>query len=157
MSDTDALRRMVREVLQEVLPRGAAGATTGDPTGDPMEAPDVRRVQVRDDRDLADLVTQVLNLAEDPGTAADLRAGRIRFRLDGDQPRTAATVPAPIDVERGAVTERLVARAAREHRPLRLGPRAVVTPLARDRARALGVALDRTASPSSSEQRGETR
>jgi hypothetical protein len=114
-------------------------------------------VQVRDDRDLADLVTQVLNLAEDPGTAADLRAGRIRFRLDGDQPRTAATVPAPIDVERGAVTERLVARAAREHRPLRLGPRAVVTPLARDRARALGVALDRTASPSSSEQRGETR
>lgn len=144
MSDRDALRRMVREVLQEVLPR------------DGGEGPDVRRVQVRDDRDLAALVTQVLNLAEDPAGLADLRAGRIRFSLSPDRPGPAAAASSPIDVERGAVTERLVQRAAREHRPLRIGPRAVVTPLARDRARALGVALDRT-TPPPSEQGRETR
>jgi hypothetical protein len=128
----EALRRMVREVLQEVMPREAG--ERGD---------DVRRVHVRDDHDLADLVTQVLNLAQDPDRAADLRTGRIRFRLAGDSGTGAPSGPAPIDVERGAVTERVIQRAAREQRPLRIGPRAVVTPLARDRARALGVDIER--------------
>jgi hypothetical protein len=109
-------------------------------------------VQVGDDGDLADLVTQVLNLAEHPDRVADLRAGRIRFVLADAGGTAAPTGPGPIDVDRGAVTERLIQRAAREQRPLRLGPRAVVTPLARDRARALGVALDR--STSSTEGRG---
>jgi hypothetical protein len=154
MSDADSLRRMVREVLREVLPHEISPDTARDI--DTGGSPDVRRVQVRHDRDLADLVTQLLNLAEDPARLADLRAGRIRFSLAGDEPRSDATASAPIDVERGPVTERVVQRAAREHRPLRIGPRAVVTPLARDRARALGVTLDRTASPSS-EQGRETR
>ena len=140
MSDaetTAALRRMVREVLAEVLPRDAARparSTTGD---------DERRVHVRDDRELADLVTQVLNLAEDPDRAADLRAGRIRFRLADESGTGAPPGPQPIDVDRGAVTERLIQRAAREQRPLRIGPRAVVTPLARDRARSRGVDIQR--------------
>ena len=151
---TEALRQMVREVLQEVLPRGASDVeTSATPPGD-----DVRRVRVRDDHDLADLVTQVLNLAEDPDRAADLRAGRIRFRLAGDGGTGAPTGPAPIDVERGAVTERIIQRAAREQRTLRIGARAVVTPLARDRARALGVVIERTdRTTPSSEQGRETR
>ena len=155
---TDALRRMVREVLREVLPRDAAPATPPSPPSSPSTSPtaasgpDVRRVRVRDDRDLADVVTQVLRLAEEPDGVADLRAGRIRFTLVTDD-TPAASAPGPIEVERGAVTERLIQRAAREQRPLRLGPRAVVTPLARDRARALGVALER----SSTDNRRETR
>jgi hypothetical protein len=132
---TAALRRMVREVLQEVLPR--------EPDPPAVAGDDVRRVRVRDDRDLADLVTQVLNLAEHPDRAADLRAGRIRFRLADESGTGAPSGPTPIDVERGAVTERLIQQAAREQRSLRIGPRAVVTPLARDRARALGVTIDR--------------
>ena len=138
MTDADttaALRRMVREVLQEVLPR--------EPDPRAVSGDDVRRVRVRDDRDLADLVTQVLNLAEHPDRAADLRAGRIRFRLADESGTGAPSGPTPIDVERGAVTERLIQQAAREQRSLRIGPRAVVTPLARDRARALGVTIDR--------------
>jgi hypothetical protein len=151
---TEALRRMVREVLQEVLPHEAASqAAVPAPSGD-----DVRRVRVRDDHDLAALVTQVLNLAEDPARTADLRSGRLRFTLATDDTSAAAAAVTPIDVDRGAVTERLIQRAAREQRPLRLGPRAVVTPLARDRARALGVVLDRstTFDPSSAHGR-ETR
>ena len=142
MTDPDstaALRRMVREVLAEVLPRESR-----DPAPWPGPAGDgVRRVHVRDDRDLADLVTQVLNLAEDPDRAADLRAGRIRFTLAGDSGTGAPAGPAPLHVDRGAVTERLIQQAAREQRTLRIGPRAVVTPLARDRARALGVDIER--------------
>jgi hypothetical protein len=42
-------------------------------------------------------------------------------------------------VEKGAVTERMVAAAAKAGAALVLGPRAVLTPLARDKARALGV------------------
>ena len=157
MTDADttaALRQMVREVLQEVLPRGASDV--GNATAPPGD--DVRRVRVGDDHDLADLVTQVLNLAEDPDRAADLRAGRIRFRLAGDAGTGAPVGPGPIDVERGAVTERIIHRAAREQRSLRIGPRAVVTPLARDRARALGVVIERTdrTTPSSVQGR-ETR
>jgi hypothetical protein len=103
----------------------------------------VRAVRVRDDRDLADLVTQVVNLAEDPARVADLRAGRIRFTLAADHSSEEPAEAGPIEVSRGAVTERLVQRAAREQRPLRIGPGAVITPLARDRARALGVRIDR--------------
>lgn len=136
---SEALRRMVREVLREVLP--AQAGTDGGRAG---SGDDVRRVRVRDDHDLSDLVTQILNLAEDPDRAADLRSGRIRFRLAGESGTGAPAGPAPLEVERGAVTERVIAQAAREQRPLHIGPRAVVTPLARDRARALGVQIHRT-------------
>jgi hypothetical protein len=148
MTDNEALRRMVREVLREVLPREDLDA--GPAHDVPRDKDDVRRVLVRDDHDLADLVTQVLNLAEDPTAVADLRAGRLRFVLADDDRAPDAAPDEPLDVERGAVTERLVQRAAREQRSLRVGPGAVITPLARDRARALGVTIHRTA-------RGETR
>jgi hypothetical protein len=155
MSRTDAhesLRRVVREVLHEVLPRD-----TGTPAATPHgPGADVRRVRVRDDRDLADVVTQVVRLAEDPAGLADLRSGRVRFTLVGDEAPADRTGPAHLDVERGAVTERLVQRAAREQRSLRIGPRAVLTPLARDRARALGVSIERTSDTSSNQGR-ETR
>jgi hypothetical protein len=61
----------------------------------------------------------------------------------------AAAAPPPADsalrIERGAVTERAVVAAAKDGRRIVLGPRAVVTPLARDKARALGVALEKEA------------
>jgi hypothetical protein len=60
----------------------------------------------------------------------------------------AATSP-PADtalrIDRGAVTERAVVAAAKAGRRIVLGPRAVVTPLARDKARTLGVALEKEA------------
>jgi len=46
-------------------------------------------------------------------------------------------------VEKGAVTERMVAAAAKAGAALLLGPRAVLTPLARDKARALGVPVQK--------------
>jgi hypothetical protein len=46
-------------------------------------------------------------------------------------------------VERGAVTERLVAEAAAAGSRLVLGPKAVLTPMGRDRARTLGVEIEK--------------
>jgi hypothetical protein len=46
-------------------------------------------------------------------------------------------------IERGAVTERAVKKAATDGGRLMIGRRAVLTPLARDRARVLGVVIER--------------
>ncbi|HLQ55497.1 MAG TPA: hypothetical protein VK162_14655, partial [Streptosporangiaceae bacterium] len=51
--------------------------------------------------------------------------------------------PAERRVEKGAVTERAVIAAAKAGDRLVLGPRAVLTPLARDKARALGVLVEK--------------
>ena len=46
-------------------------------------------------------------------------------------------------IEAGAVTERMVSEAARASERLVLGRAAVLTPLARDRARATGVEIEK--------------
>ena len=92
--------------------------------------------------------------APDPagGTApavapAAVLAGRVRFSLSAS---AASSSPAPAvggshRIDRGAVTERVIERAAAEGSALVLGPKAVLTPLGRDRARALGVTIQREA------------
>jgi hypothetical protein len=69
--------------------------------------------------------------------------------LQSGAPAAVAETPPAADtsmrIERGAVTERAVVAAAKDGRRIVLGRRAVVTPLARDKARALGVALEREA------------
>jgi hypothetical protein len=80
-------------------------------------------------------------------TSDDLRAlirEVIREVLRDQPPSAPAGAPAPGTrrVERGAVTERMVREAAAAgERRLVLGRRAVLTPLARDRARAIGVEI----------------
>ena len=46
-------------------------------------------------------------------------------------------------IEKGAVTERIVREAAEAGARLVLSPRAVITPMARDRARSLGVQIEK--------------
>jgi hypothetical protein len=98
-------------------------------------------VRLATDEELHAFVLQVLALADNPKRRRDLLAGRLRFtlapgaRADGN--------PADHRIEKGAVTERTVQAAARAGARLVLGPRAVLTPLARDRARALGVPIEK--------------
>ena len=83
-------------------------------------------------------VRNLLRLFENPKTRADLRHGRLSFRLAG----TERSGPgATKRIERGAVTERQITDIAASGASLVLGPRAVLTPLARERARALGVTI----------------
>jgi hypothetical protein len=147
MSDVgDELRALIREVIREVLP---------------TDVPITETVNLSTDEDLAAFVARLLDL--DPETREELRAGRRRFILAHHQvqpPTSAAhgsdgingqtvvngfagpsTAPSVRRIERGAVTERVIRDAARAGERLVLGPGAVLTPLARDRARASGVEI----------------
>jgi hypothetical protein len=75
------------------------------------------------------------------GAAATVTsAGRVAAT---DYPADGMAAPADHRIEKGAVTERAVQAAASAGARLVLGPRAVLTPLARDRARALGVPIEK--------------
>jgi len=151
MSDVgDELRALIREVIRDVLPQ---------------DLPVSETVNLSTDEDLAAFVATLLDL--DPQAREDLRTGRKRFRLavpsysqtpqapsaapggSGSHRSTGLTAvngsagPPARRVERGAVTEKVVRDAARAGERLVLGPRAVLTPLASDRARASGVEISR--------------
>lgn len=153
MSDAgDELRALIREVIRDVLPKGL---------------PVTETVDLSTDEDLAAFVARLLDL--DPEAREDLRAGRKRFRLAlPEHPQAPTVIPSALSaqsgihdangaddvtavngsagplmrrVERGAVTEKMVRDAARAGERLVLGPGTVLTPLARDRARASGVEI----------------
>jgi hypothetical protein len=151
--EMDALRALIRDVIRDVLPRGI---------------PETETVNLSTDEDLAEFVTRLLDL--DPGQREDLLTGRKRFRLAAAPPPAAppppatlapaATRPAPAPaaapaangtrrtdgvrrIDSGAVTEAVIRDAARAGQRLVLGRAAVLTPLARDRARASGVQIEK--------------
>jgi hypothetical protein len=149
MSDSEELRALVREVIRDVLPQGLAVTET---------------VNLSTDEDLAVFVQRLLDL--DPAQRKELRSGRKRFRMASPQARSVpagagqsgagqssagqsngaerAGPSAPVrHIERGAVTEAVIAAAARAGERLVLGRGAVLTPLARDRARASGVRIEK--------------
>ena len=101
----------------------------------------VETVSLRSDAELGAFVLRLLHMFENPKQRDALRAGRLRFRL------AAGAVPGAVRpahrIEKGAVTEVMVRRAAQAGARLVLGRGAVLTPLARDRARAAGVDIER--------------
>ena len=131
----DELRAAVREVLREVLPSDAAARGASSAHGDLMIATDA---------DLTAFLRRVAALCEDPQQRAAFQDGRHGFRLirpGGTGPVGTGTPVTRVD--RGAVTERAVVRAAADGARLLLGPGAVLTPLARDKARSLGVEIEK--------------
>ena len=77
-------------------------------------------------------------------TAVNGSAGRPVSRTAAPPVGRTAGPPVPVRrVERGAVTERVVRDAARAGERLVLGRGAVLTPLARDRARSSGVEIEK--------------
>ena len=154
MSDRDAARDLLRDLLAEALGNGNGQhaavppppvaaihrpstwrqpAAPGEVIGDGSSASRTELVRIESDADLAAFVSTVL----DHGDA--IREGRLRFTLG----RGATASSGVMRVERGAVTERTIKKAAEEGGRLVLGPKAVLTPLARERARALGIDIER--------------
>ena len=101
----------------------------------------VETVSLRTDADLDAFVKRLLRLSENPKQRDALLAGRLRFRLAAEA--GPGSVQPAHRVDKGAVTEAMVRQAARAGARLVLGRRAVLTPLARDRARAAGVEIER--------------
>ncbi len=126
VNDSGELRALVREVIREVLPNGFSATET---------------VNLSTDEDLAAFVARLLDL--EPERRAELRSGRKRFRLAA-QAASPGRAGSPVRrIDTGAVTERMVSEAAQAGQRLVLGRAAVLTPLARDRARATGVEIEK--------------
>jgi len=143
--DGEVLRSLVREVLADLLPPAQPVSPAPRQEG-PVFTPrdgvrEVETVSLRTDAELAAFVSRLLHLFENPRHRADLRAGRLRFRLAAGG--AAGSARPAHRIEQGAVTEAAVRAAAKEGARLVLGRRAVLTPLARDRARAAGVEIEK--------------
>jgi hypothetical protein len=165
MSERDDARRLLRELLPELLHETlangngavpqvpappvaavlrpstwtappAAGEVIGDGTG--HAAARTEHVTIDSDDDLDRFVRSLLARLESDGAA--IRAGRLRFSLG--RPGRSGTA-GTMRIERGAVTERTVKDAAAAGARLVLAPGAVLTPLAREKARALGIEIER--------------
>lgn len=143
---TEELRSLVREVLRDVLPAvmaaGSAESVPAEAAAPEQRPEDGESVVIATDADLEAFVRRLVRLFDSPRHRQDLRAGRVRFRLAAGCGSTPLTTGQPvIRVERGALTERQVRDAGRVGARIVLGGSAVVTPLARDRARALNVEI----------------
>ena len=152
MSEHDAAREIIRELLHEALAGSNGNGAVPQIPPPPVAA--VHRparwspepgtsgaepVTLDSDEDLERFVRALLARFENAGDREAIRAGRLRFTLS----RAGGNGSGTVRVERGAVTERKVDEAARAGALLVLGPGAVLTPLARDKARAKGIQIER--------------
>ena len=147
MIDRNILRELVKSVIAEEVaairkPKAASAPVNAD-----------ERVAIASDADLIGFARRVLSLAGDPAKAKEIAAGRYPFRLDrptqataAPTPRATPTAPPPAQshrVDSGVVTESTLNKLPRGLSQLLLGPGVTVTPLAKDRARALGLTFER--------------
>jgi hypothetical protein len=114
------LRAMVRDVLREALPQKG-----GAPSA-------VENVRIGTDGELDMFVRHVLERQD------AIKAGQLRFTLGIAQEKPSGGGA----VVTGVITEHVVNRYA-GMRTMAIGPDAVVTPLARDRARMLNLRIER--------------
>jgi len=157
--DRDAIRAMVRQVLRDALPdavreriaAGAAQAAVPKPRKSEAAAPaaqpetaKIEDVALATDAELNAFVRRLLAL--DTRQRDAVQAGRLKFRLkrarkpaEGD----GASRGGSERIDKGIVSERRIVAAAKAGKTLVLGKRVVVTPLARDKARQLGVQIER--------------
>ena len=151
--EREEARKLVRELLQEALGDGnglpatvppppvaavhrpstwSRPAAPGEVIGEGAASTRTELVRLENDDDLAAFVRLVLDQSD------AIRQGRLRFSLGG-APASAGV----FRVAHGAVTERTIRKAAEAGGRLVLGPGAVLTPLAREKARALGIDIER--------------
>lgn len=119
----------------------AGGVVPGD-AGAPS-ADGVEHVALASDADLEAFVRSLARRLQNPRDRMAILSGRTRFSLAAAGRTSEASGGPALRIEKGAVTERHVREAAEKHARLVLSPRAVLTPMARDRARSLGVDIEK--------------
>jgi hypothetical protein len=146
MMDKSLLRDLVKSVIAEEV------AAIRKPKAAPQRVTTEERVAIANDADLVAFARRVLSLAGDPSKAREIAAGRYPFRLNrtiaqnivAPAPQTAAPAGQSHRIDSGIVTESTLNKLPRGLLRLVLGPGVTVTPLAKDRARALGLTFERT-------------
>ncbi len=124
-------------------PEGGAGWAGALATGPGSGRQRTETVRISSDADLDAFARRLLEAFENPKARQDVRIGRLRFTLAP----TPGTSPGPDTrtrrIDRGAVTERIIDAAHTAGESLVLARGAVITPLARERARTLGVHIEK--------------
>jgi hypothetical protein len=141
---SDTVRSIIREVLAEELQRFKAGRDTGGRRTQVRE----EQVSIASDADLAVFVARLLELTKDAQARRDIEEKRHVFRLASRGPveRTASPAKANAQsarIESGMVSERQIDALPSGTTQLVIGRSVRLTPLARDRARARGITLER--------------
>jgi len=140
MIDAAALRRLVREVIATELESARVS-----PAGE--------LVRIADDADLAAFARRVLTLAEDTTTRQAIAVGRHPFKLAKGAAAPSSSSPSPSSrgsggaaarIDTGVVTEASLAKLPKGAARLVIGDGVAPTPLARDRARKLGITIERS-------------
>lgn len=148
MMDKSLLRELIKSVIAEEV---AAIRKPAQPVPESPRAAET--VRIVGDADLAAFARKVMSLAGDPAKAKEIAAGRYPFRLEvAMQPVASAPSSAPkptpqqpsLRIDSGVVTETMLNKLPRGTARLVLAPGVTVTPLAKDRARALGLTFERT-------------
>jgi hypothetical protein len=116
------LRGLVREVLKEAMANRA------------LPAQGTETVRITTDVELQSFV----NRLSKPGVIESVRSGKLRFTLG----QVVSKPTSMTDILEGVITEQKISALAAKG-ILILGPTAVLTPLARDRARKLGLKIER--------------
>jgi hypothetical protein len=152
--DREAIRALVRQVLRDALPESvrekiAAQATDAAPRQKKNESRSTdsetsrfEDVAITTDSELNVFVRRLLAL--DPRQREAVQAGRLKFRLKSAR-RSAETeaTRGSERIDKGIVTEKKVMAAAKAGKRLIVGKGVALTPLARDKARQLGVQIER--------------
>jgi hypothetical protein len=138
--DKDLIRTLIRDVIAEEVKAMKAGKSSA--------APAANAVRIASDADLAAFAKDVLRLAQDPGIRAAIEAGRHPFHLAGAVPAAASAQPAAATgqvhrIDKGVVTETVIAKLAKGVSRLVLGSGVSITPLARDKAKARSISVER--------------
>jgi len=126
----DDIRQMVRSILREVLP----GATRVIPTRE--------QIAMGSDEDLNRFVIRLLGLFDDPAKREAIRSGTIAFTLSNEV-EAARVASTDTETLSGTISERKLLSLAKAGDTVAISADAVVTPLARDKARALNIVLIR--------------
>lgn len=140
------LRQIIRDILaEELAAHGVKPAAS--------RRPGVReeRVSIRSDQDLARFVQRLMSMAGDGRSREEIASGRLVFRLDGTGGNGAlpgvgdsrAAAGATQDFAGGLITENHIHRLPDDVGKVRLGPGAVLTPLAKDALRQSGIKTER--------------
>lgn len=150
--DSEALRSLVREILREAIPAGGETQALGERPGPraasrPAGAPREESVSIGSDAELKAFVARLLRLFEDPEGREALRSGRHVFRLgragSGGNGGIRSADGGTGHLEKGVLSEAKLVSLARSGKRIILGRGVTVTPLAKDKARQLGVKLER--------------